>query len=83
MIDYDPLIALDGGKNGTDAYSKIINEIGPLLKPDGKIYFEIGYDILENVKEIINDSEFNLQKINKDLNNIDRVLILNKKSFKN
>lgn len=83
VINYDPLIALDGGKNGTDAYLRILSEIGQFLKHDGKVYFEIGYDILNNVKQIVSESEFSLQKIIKDLHNIDRVLVLNKKSLKN
>ena len=83
VINYDPLIALDGGKNGIDAYIRILSEIGQLLKPDGKVYFEIGYDILNDIKQIVSESEFSLQKIIKDLHNIDRVLVLNKKSLKN
>lgn len=83
VINYDPLIALDGGENGTDAYIHILSEIELLLNPDGKVYFEIGYDILNDIKQIVHKSEFSLQKIIKDLHNIDRVLVLNKKSLKN
>ena len=83
VINYDPLIALDGGKNGTNAYIRILSKIGQLLTPNGKVYFEIGYDILDDVKQIVSESEFSLQKIIKDLHNIDRVLVLNKKSLKN
>jgi release factor glutamine methyltransferase len=39
---YDPLIALDGGKDGLDAYRLIFSKLFKLLKPNGKIFVEIG-----------------------------------------
>jgi len=40
---YDPLIALDGGKDGLDAYRLIFSKLFKLLKPNGKIFVDIGY----------------------------------------
>jgi len=83
VIDYDPIIALDGGKDGTDAYQQILSTLTPFLKPNGVIYFEIGYDILDAVKNISETNGFNVEKVIKDLSGIDRVLKINKKTLKN
>ena len=39
---YEPLIALDGGKDGLDAYRLIFSKLLKLLNPNGKIFVEIG-----------------------------------------
>ncbi len=40
--EYDPILALDGGNDGLDAYRSIVPKLKNLLKPDGKIFVEIG-----------------------------------------
>ena len=40
--EYDPFIALNGGKEGLDAYKLIIPKLRNLIKKNGKIFFEIG-----------------------------------------
>ena len=40
--EYDPILALDGGNDGLDAYRSIIPKLKKLLKPDGKIFVEVG-----------------------------------------
>ncbi len=40
--DYDPLVALDGGWDGFDAYRAIFADLPRLLQPDGLIAVEIG-----------------------------------------
>jgi len=81
--DYDPIIALDGGEDGTDAYQQILLTASPLLKSEGAIYFEIGYDILDGVINIAKTNNFYVEKVIKDLSGIDRVLKINKKTLKN
>jgi release factor glutamine methyltransferase len=39
---HDPLLALDGGADGLDAYRRLLPEIGRLLKPGGLAAVEIG-----------------------------------------
>lgn len=51
--NYDPMLALDGGKDGLDAYQSIFSEIKNYLKSDGKGFFEIGYDQSEAVMRLI------------------------------
>ena len=40
--EYEPIIALDGGKDGLDAFRFIMPKINNLLKENGKIFIEIG-----------------------------------------
>ena len=41
---YDPILALDGGQNGLQAYCDIFSTLNFVLKPGGKAFFEIGFD---------------------------------------
>ena len=54
---YDPLIALDGGKDGLDAYRLIFSKLFKLLKPNGKIFI---FTLDTNKNEL---PTFNLMKI--------------------
>lgn len=42
--DHDPLLALDGGADGLDAYRAITPQAAALLAPGGALIFEVGYD---------------------------------------
>ncbi len=42
--EHDPVLALDGGTDGLDAYRVILGEAERLLRPDGLLALEIGYD---------------------------------------
>ena len=45
--DHDPRLALDGGRDGLDAYGPILHQARRLLGPDGLLVLEIGYDQAE------------------------------------
>jgi release factor glutamine methyltransferase len=42
IIDYEPIVALDGGPYGIDFFRKLINGATTILKKDGVLIFEIG-----------------------------------------
>lgn len=42
--DHDPLLALDGGADGLDAYRAITPQAAALLAPGGVLVFEVGHD---------------------------------------
>lgn len=42
--NHDPILALDGGENGLQAYSEIFPCLDTLLNEGGKALFEIGFD---------------------------------------
>lgn len=51
--DYDPILALDGGADGLEAYRTILTETKTLLAPGGRMFFEIGYDQFESVPRLV------------------------------
>ncbi len=59
VTDYEPKIALFGGKDGNDFYRKICEQYNDYLKPGGKIFFEMSEDNVEYLTSqgftIIND----------------------------
>ena len=71
--NYEPLLALDGGKSGYDYYEKIISQAPKFLNDNGKIYFELGINQSEKVKELLKKDFYNIEII-KDYNNIDRII---------
>lgn len=73
--DYEPLLALSGGEDGLDFYRQITKQAEKCLNPGGYICFEIGYDQMETVGEILKRSNFQVVKGVKDLAGLDRVII--------
>lgn len=53
---YDPAAALDGGRDGLDAYRKTATEMHTILAPGGWAVFEIGEGQGEDVAAILRDS---------------------------
>ena len=75
-VKKEPKLALDGGKDGLDFYNKIIEEAKKVLKPNGILIFEIGYDQLNDLKNIIGkNNEYKLLESVKDYGGNDRVVI--------
>lgn len=75
--DYDPIIALDGGLDGLDAYRAISKQAVDLLEKNGKIFVEIGLGQHEEVCEIFR--YFTHKMTFKDINGVNRVLFFEKK----
>ena len=72
--NYDPLISLDGGIYGCDSYKAIFKDLSKLLSNNGVCFMEIGYDILEDIKIILKESNLNLIKVYKDFQGHSRVI---------
>ena len=77
--NYEPKLALDGGLDGLSVIRKVIKKSSDLLKTNGKLILEIGYDQRELVKKILNENNFYINKIIKDLAKNDRCIISTKK----
>lgn len=72
---YEPHTALDGGSDGLDFYKKIIDQSQMVLRKDGILAFEIGYNQGEAVKSLMEEHDFKNVKIVKDFASLDRVVI--------
>ncbi len=76
---YEPRLALDGGLEGLSVIRKVIKKSSELIKTHGKLILEIGYDQKEPVKKILNENNFYINKIIKDLAKNDRCIVSTKK----
>ena len=72
--DYDPLRALDGGKDGLSFYRKMIPQAKRYLEPGGWLIVEIGYDQKVPVKELFTRHGFHGIECRQDLAGLDRVI---------
>lgn len=71
----EPRIAIDGGEDGLDFYRKIISAAPRHIKDGGYLIFEIGYGQKTAITEILKDASFDIFKMKKDFNRIDRVVV--------
>jgi release factor glutamine methyltransferase len=50
--DFDPVLALDGGADGLDAYRRLVPKI-PGAVPNGWVVLEVGHDQADAVSELL------------------------------
>lgn len=75
-VKKEPIIALDGGKDGMNFYRKILKQALNYLNNNALIVFEIGYDELEKLEKIINRyAEYKIVESLKDYGGNDRVVV--------
>lgn len=70
--DFEPRLALDGGTSGLDFYERYLSDAVNLLKPGGAVFFEIGENQGEAVRQLMFDCGFNDIRIEKDYAGHDR-----------
>ena len=75
---YEPRIALDGGYDGYSLIREVIKKSSYLLKNGGKLFLEIGFEQINEVKKLLKDNHFYVNKIAKDLRKINRCIISTK-----
>jgi release factor glutamine methyltransferase len=78
--DFEPMLALDGGRDGLDFYRIITKDAVCFLKSGGILAFEIGYNQGQEVMNIIKENlnYYDLECL-KDLAGLDRCIIAYKK----
>ena len=78
VVDFEPITALDGGTNGLSNILKVINKSSELIKINGRLVLEIGFGQKNDVKRILVNRGFYINKIVKDFSNNDRCIISTK-----
>ena len=71
---YEPLSAIDGGKDGLDFVKKIIEQSKKYLKTNGVLLIEIAHNQAATLKKLYK-SRFDVIKIKKDYAGLNRVII--------
>jgi len=77
-INYEPKIALDGGLDGLEVIRKVISKSNYLLKTNGKLILEIGYDQKYKVINFLKEKNLFINKIIKDYGNNSRCIVSTK-----
>lgn len=72
--NHDPILALDGGKDGLEPYKMIFSNLKIFLKPNGRAFFEFGFSQAENVSRLVDDSNLSMVGITPDIAGIPRVV---------
>ncbi|MCH7690766.1 MAG: peptide chain release factor N(5)-glutamine methyltransferase [candidate division Zixibacteria bacterium] len=76
-VKADPKIAITSGIDGLDAIRVILEKAPDYLAENGRIMFEIGHKQSEKIAQLVeSDSCYKSISILKDLNDIDRIVIL-------
>ncbi|ODT13148.1 MAG: protein-(glutamine-N5) methyltransferase, release factor-specific [Kaistia sp. SCN 65-12] len=75
--DHDPILALDGGADGLDAYRAIVGDLDRILAPGGAAFLEIGFDQAEALRALAGEARFEAV-VHRDLAGHDRVVVLSR-----
>jgi release factor glutamine methyltransferase len=77
-VKNEPILALDGGKDGLDFYKNIAKNAKSYLKENGYLALEIGYNQKESVQKILKENGYKNIYSKKDLSGNDRVVVAKK-----
>ena len=78
VINYEPRKALDGGFDGLSEIRKVVKKSSELIKNRGKLILEIAHDQKNEVKKILENNNFYVNKVVKDFAKKDRCIISTK-----
>ena len=78
VAQYEPRLALDGGLDGLSEIRKVIKKSSELVKKNGKLILEIGFDQKNKVINILKREGFYINSAQKDLGNNDRCIVSTK-----
>ncbi len=73
--EHEPMSALDGGADGLDLIRTLVEQAVGVLRPNGWIFLEIGFDQSVPVVEWLTRHDFKEVRVHKDLGNRDRVVL--------
>mgnify|MGYP001415514998 CR=1 FL=1 len=76
--NYEPRIALNGGKDGLDFYKDFANKISRIMKDNAYLILEIGEKQFIDCKDIFMYSNLNFHKKTQDLQKKDRIMVFSK-----
>ena len=78
VINFEPKLALDGGKDGFSEIIKVINKTSALIKKNGIFILEIGYNQKNKAIQMLKNKGFYIKKVLKDYSKNDRCIISTK-----
>ena len=77
VYDYEPHVALFGGEDGLKFYREILKSADQILRENGLIFFEMGYDLKESLTTLAKTYFPEAQiEVYKDINGKDRMMMI-------
>lgn len=76
--EFEPQLALFGGEDGLVFYRRILQGARKYLNDGGFLFLEIGYNQAKDLKEIATEAGLKFDRLIKDYNDFDRVLVFRK-----
>jgi release factor glutamine methyltransferase len=73
---FEPVSALDGGPDGLDAYRSLAVLLGPILRPKGRVFLEVGQGQAEAVSALMTAQGLKTAETLTDLAGIPRCVVL-------
>lgn len=77
VYDYEPHVALFGGNDGLKFYRELLAKASEVLRPEGLIFFEMGYDLKDSLSALARsyfpDADIHVYK---DINGKDRMMMI-------
>ena len=74
-VQHDPPLALDGGQDGLDVIRRFVGQAPSHLKPEGRVYLEIGISQSGGVVDILQKEKFSDISVEKDYQGVERFVI--------
>jgi len=78
IANFEPKLALYGGLDGLSEIRKVVKKSSELIKKNGKLILEIGFDQKNKVKNLLINKGFYINKVVKDLAKNDRCIVCTK-----
>ena len=78
IAEFEPKLALNGGLDGLSEIRKVIKKSSELIKKNGKLISEIGFDQKNKVINLLKRKGFYINSIQKDLGDNDRCIVSTK-----
>ena len=78
VAKFEPKLALDGGLDGLSEIRKVIRKSSELIKKNGKLILEIGFDQKNTVIKLLKKEGFYINSITKDIAKIERCIVSTK-----
>ena len=75
VAHFEPKMALSGGFDGFSKIRKVINKAASLIKKNGKLFLEIGFDQKETTKRLLMNKGFYINDVIKDYGKNNRCII--------
>ena len=75
MRDYEPRLALDGGRDGLEFYRAIVKNFTDALRPGGYLALEFGQGQENAVCEILHRADYDVLELREDNSGITRAVL--------